>query len=594
MIYIVFITLALQSFVEAQFSSPWHYECKNNRCKKSELTPEVISPRSLEACQLLCGTGSLLPIPTGDVSLGNSLGVINRRKIKLTHLSHPESKIGQLLKVKVHALRRNVNKLGRNVNRLEQNEGCSLQIRIRGLSDNRTTLRLDTKESYSLKIHQYKSSSIQVIIKGQSYFGVRNGLETLSQLIVFNELTNQFQVASNVSILDAPMYPYRGILLDTSRNFISKATILRTIEAMGMSKLNSFHWHLSDSQSFPYISRTWPNMSRYGAYSPKKTYSSEDIKEIVDFGIHHGVRVVPELDAPGHVGEGWQWAGEDTLSCFRAQPWTKFCQEPPCGQLNPVSDKVYVLLDGLYQDLLEDFRPEIFHMGGDEVKTSCWASSESIRTWMTNQDWSLDDAGFMKLWMYFQQLAFKKLNSGEKKIKKAVLWTSSLTDEEYLKFLDPKKYIIQIWTDIYDSTIRRLLENDFQVIFSNYDALYLDCGVEAWIGEGSNWCSPYKGWKKIYNNSPLNIARHHGVENKTHLILGGEAALWTEQTDSVSVDPRLWPRSAALAERLWAEPETSWRNFEQRMLFHRERLVKRGIRADSLEPEWCRINQGLC
>ncbi|KAG8034219.1 hypothetical protein G9C98_001304 [Cotesia typhae] len=344
-------------------------------------------------------------------------------------------------------------------------------------------------------------------------------------MIVFNELTNQFQVASNVSILDAPMYPYRGILLDTSRNFISKATILRTIEAMGMSKLNSFHWHLSDSQSFPYISRTWPNMSRYGAYSPKKTYSSEDIKEIVDFGIHHGVRVVPELDAPGHVGEGWQWAGEDTLSCFRAQPWTKFCQEPPCGQLNPVSDKVYVLLDGLYQDLLEDFRPEIFHMGGDEVKTSCWASSESIRTWMTNQDWSLDDAGFMKLWMYFQQLAFKKLNSGEKKIKKAVLWTSSLTDEEYLKFLDPKKYIIQIWTDIYDS---------------------------------------------------------------------GEAALWTEQTDSVSVDPRLWPRSAALAERLWAEPETSWRNFEQRMLFHRERLVKRGIRADSLEPEWCRINQGLC
>ncbi|KAH0552731.1 hypothetical protein KQX54_014551 [Cotesia glomerata] len=180
---------------------------------------------------------------------------------------------------------------------------------------------------------------------------------------------------------------------------------------------------------------------------------------------------------------------------------------------------------------------------------------------MTNRGWSLDDNGFMKLWMYFQELAFEKLNSGDEKIEKAVLWTSSLTDEEYLKFLDPEKYIIQIWTDIYDSTIRRLLENDFQVIISNYDALYLDCGVEAWIGEGSNWCSPYKGWKKIYNNSPLNIARHHGVENKTHLILGGEAALWTEQTDSTSVDPRLWPRSAALAERLWAEPETSWRSF---------------------------------
>lgn len=152
------------------------------------------------------------------------------------------------------------------------------------------------------------------------------------------------------------------------------------------------------------------------------------------------------------------------------------------------------------------------------------------------------------------------------------------------------------------------------------------------MGEGNNWCSPYKGWQKAYDNSPLEIVKNQGYGYKKHLILGkstfqtkrhllslssvwiseskfclvivvrslyiifvgGEAALWTEQADSTSIDSRLWPRSAAMAERLWTEPSFKWYHAEQRMLRHRERLVEQGINADSLEPEWCLQNQGSC
>ncbi|KAG8035909.1 hypothetical protein G9C98_003035 [Cotesia typhae] len=552
------IFFILQTWVQGQvYNSPWHFKCVNGRCNKYEITPEVRSPKSLEVCQLLCGdAGGLWPRPTGPYSLSTSIEIMNPEIIRL-RLANSTSKGGILLLRKVKNLMLNFQKLGVKSTTFNK---VGLNITITGLKNyDDTALTLNTNESYTLNIQQKNSSSIPVTIRGETYFGVRNALETLSQLIAFNYLTKEYQMLTNVSITDAPVYPYRGILLDTSRNYINKKTILKTLEAMGMSKLNTFHRHITDSPSFAYESRTWPNMSRYGAYSPEKVYTADDVKEIVEAGIYHGVRVIPELDAPAHVGEGWQWVGNDSVVCFRAKPYYRYCAGPPCGNLNPTSEKVYEVLQGLYKDMLEDFKPDIFHMDGDETRA-------------------------------YEQL---QIANGGKDIK-AVLWTSTLTDQNYLRHLDPQKYIIQIWTDVKDKTIKRLLDNKFQVIFSNYDALYLDCGFGAWIGAGNGWCSPYKTWQKIYDNSPLRIARSQGVTSKKHLILGGEAALWTEIAGSSSVDNRLWPRSAAMAERLWAEPGSNWKAAEQRLILHRERLVKRGILADTTEPEWCQQNQGHC
>lgn len=127
--------------------------------------------------------------------------------------------------------------------------------------------------------------------------------------------------------------------------------------------------------------------------------------------------------------------------------------------------------------MLRDFNPDYFHMGGDEVNINCWNSSDIIKNWMIEKGWDLSEASFYKLWDYFQLRAYQKLTKANNgKEMNAVLWTSGLTNKDTLKYLDPKKYIIQIWTTAFDSTISRLIKNNYRVIFSNYDALYLDCG----------------------------------------------------------------------------------------------------------------------
>lgn len=89
--------------------------------------------------------------------------------------------------------------------------------------------------------------------------------------------------------------------------------IKRTIDAMSGSKLNTFHWHITDSQSFPFVMDSLPKMKEYGAYSQKKVYTTSDIQEVVEYARVRGIRVLPEFDAPAHVGYGWQWGPSENL-----------------------------------------------------------------------------------------------------------------------------------------------------------------------------------------------------------------------------------------------------------------------------------------
>ncbi|XP_003707555.1 beta-hexosaminidase 1 [Megachile rotundata] len=593
LIIVYFVEIGSSASVENSYRSPWHYKCEGGLCKK-ELIRNETSPVPLEVCELFCdASSSLWPKPTGHLSLSRNMVHLDPEKISLSD-APSGTRVGYLLETNINLLRQKAKNVA---GRLTESGGTGMLVRLMGLVESDPVkLTLSTDESYTLNVIQANNTWLETTITAKSYFGARHALETLSQMIVFDEYRDQIQIPKEISITDGPTYPYRGLLLDTSRNFIAKSKILETIDGMAMSKLNTLHWHIVDSQSFPYVSRTWPKFSTYGCYSADKIYEEKDIREIVEYGIVRGVRVLPEFDAPAHVGEGWQWAGNDTIVCFKAEPWKSYCVEPPCGQLNPTSDKVYELLEGIYRDMLRDFQPDLFHMGGDEVNLNCWNSSVVIRKWMQEvKGWDLTERSFYMLWDYFQERASEKLRlANEGTDIPIVLWTSGLTNQQNIHRLDPDKYIVQIWTSKDDPTVATLLRNNFRVIFSNYDALYLDCGFSAWIGEGNNWCSPYKGWQIIYDNSPSKIIRSQRFENKRHLVLGGEAALWTEQADSVSLDSKLWPRSAALAERLWAEPNSTWIHAEHRMLRHRERFVRRGIAANALQPEWCTQNQGHC
>lgn len=149
------------------------------------------------------------------------------------------------------------------------------------------------------------------------------------------------------------------------------------------------------------------------------------------------------MDAPAHVGEGWQ--DTDLLTCFNIQPWQNFCYEPPCGQFNPTKDVLYDILDDIYREMNEMFNyPDFFHMGGDEVHFKCWENSTSLTDWMTSVGWNLDDDGYMQLWSYFQNKALERLDKWARTDTNIILFTSTLTEPEYLHYLDNKRYVIQV------------------------------------------------------------------------------------------------------------------------------------------------------
>lgn len=216
--------------------------------------------------------------------------------------------------------------------------------------------------------------------------------------------------------------------------------------------------------------------------------------------------------------------------------------------MDPSKDEVYKVLGDIYKEVVEYFDfPEIMHMGNDEVFIECWNSSASLRNWMIEKGWGLEKKDFMNLWGYFLTNAVKSLDDVHQKKVPIVLWTSTLTQEPQAStYLDKNRHIIQIWTKGDDPEVQILLEKGFNLIISNYDALYFDCGFGSWVKDGNNWCSPYNPWQKVYDNRMENIAG-----NNINQIHGAEAALWTEQVDEFSIDARLWPRASALAERLW-------------------------------------------
>lgn len=219
-------------------------------------------------------------------------------------------------------------------------------------------------------------------------------------------------------------------------------------------------------------------------------------------------------------------------------------------------------------------------MGGDEVALKCWKSSETVTDWLSSLFGpNLTDNDFHQAWQYFQHEALKSLDRAYNNTNPAIiLWSSALTDPQNISgTLDPSRYVIQTWVPENETLPQELIDLGYRVIVSNKDAWYLDWGF---------WgTTKYSNWKRVYE------ARLPDAS------LGGEVALWTELIDEYSMDSLLWPRSAALAERLWSNPptqdKTNWA--EGRLLHWRKRVINvQGINAAAITPEWCELNESEC
>lgn len=259
-------------------------------------------------CRLMCGKyGGLWPRPTVACNLEKSTIDINVNQIRFEYPDDDENR--DFYDQITFLFLKNLNdECGTMCNMPSENE---MFVRL-SVNNPSLALNAETNESYQLNISSTSEYKVIANINAETPFGLRHGLETLSQLATKVLDSNDrigLVVVSNAFISDKPAYQHRGLLLDSARHFIPKTTILKILDGMSINKMNVFHWHITDSQSMPFELKSRPELTRLGAYSPDKIYTADDIKRIVRFAKARGVRVIPEFDTPAHVGEGWQNTG---------------------------------------------------------------------------------------------------------------------------------------------------------------------------------------------------------------------------------------------------------------------------------------------
>lgn len=169
------------------------------------------------------------------------------------------------------------------------------QVEVKVENDSEDYPQLETDESYTLSIPESDNiteDNQKIVITAKTIYGALRGLESLSQLVIYDfDEDSYFITSTPIYIEDSPRYPHRGMLLDTSRHFQSIAFLENTIDALSYAKYNVLHWHVVDTQSFPFESITYPNLWK-GAYSANERYSHEDIVNLVEYGRARGVKIM--------------------------------------------------------------------------------------------------------------------------------------------------------------------------------------------------------------------------------------------------------------------------------------------------------------
>ncbi|MBM3073237.1 beta-N-acetylhexosaminidase [Lelliottia sp. RWM.1] len=303
----------------------------------------------------------------------------------------------------------------------------------------------DSDESYTLTVN-----ASGVNIAANTRFGALRGMETLLQLIQ-NGTENTF--IPWVTIDDSPRFPWRGLLLDSARHFIPPDDIKRQIDGMAAAKLNVLHWHLTDDQGWRFASKRYPKLTQLA--SDGLFYTPDQMREIVRYATARGIRVVPEIDMPGHAS-AIAVAYPELMSA--PGPYE---MERHWGVLKPVLDPTkeatYAFAEAMVTELTAIFPDPYLHIGGDEVDDTQWKNNAAIQTFM--RDNSLTDSHALQA--YFNRKLETIL---EKHHRRMVGW-----DEIFHPDL-PKSILIQSWQG--QDALGQVAEKGYKGILST--GFYLD------------------------------------------------------------------------------------------------------------------------
>lgn len=366
---------------------------------------------------------------------------------------------------------------------------------------------LDEDESYSLTVNGSTAE-----IDAANDLGAMHGLETLIQLV---QPGGSGYFIPAVTIHDTPRFRWRGLLVDCGRHFEPVSVIERTLDGMAAVKLNVFHWHLTEDQGFRIESRIYPALTAKG--SDGLFYTQQDAREIVAYARERGIRVVPEFEMPGH-STAWLVAypelssGTPPAEIRRAFGVSDYA-------IDPSREATYVFIDRFLTEMSAIFPDAYIHIGGDETPAPDWKTNPRILVFMKEHGLKDNDA----LQAYFNTRVLRII---------ARLHRHMIGWDEVLTPGLPKDVVVQSWR--------------------GEDSLFKG----AKLGYAGVLSAPYYlgGMKTAgvhYLADPLPSSSNLTPDERK-LILGGEVCAWGEHINSRTIDSRIWPRTAAIAERFWS------------------------------------------
>ncbi len=372
--------------------------------------------------------------------------------------------------------------------------------------------KLGDDESYNLEISETRAK-----LTAPTTVGAMRGLETFLQLLEGDSGGFYFPA---VSISDKPRFPWRGLMIDSARHFQPIEVIKRNLDAMAAVKLNVLHWHLTEDQGFRVESKKFPELHQMG--SDGNFYTQDEIRDIIKYAADRGIRVMPEFDMPGHA-TAWLVSHPEIGS---APGPFKIERQPGIFDptLDPTNEKTYKLLEVFFAEMSALFPDAYMHIGGDENEGKQWDANPRIQAFMKQNGIKDNHA----LQTYFNKRLLKFLQKGGKIM---MGW-----DEIFQPDL-PKNVVIHSWRG--QKALAEAAKQGFTGVLSN--GYYIDLLFPA---------------SQHYTVDPLPADTTLTAEEQKR-ILGGEATMWSEWVSSETIDSRIWPRTAAIAERFWSPREVN-------------------------------------
>ncbi len=445
----------------------------------------------------------LMPIPA-SVESGDGLPLGITKSFSVAFAGHTDDRLKAAAGRMIERLQRQtVLELSRSTS--GDPAAASLVIDCKGPGS--AVPKLGEDESYTLTV-----TASRAVLAAPTVTGALRGIETFLQLVQGNRYG--FFV-SPVVIKDSPRFPWRGLMIDVARHFQPIPVIKRNLDAMAAVKMNVFHWHLTEDQGFRVESKKFPRLHTLG--SDGNFFTQEEVKEIIAYAAERGIRVVPEFDMPGHA-TAWL-VGHPELG---SAPGPYEIERQPGifePALDPTNEEVYKLLDVFLGEMAALFPDAYMHIGGDENEGKQWDRNPEIQAFMQKN--GIKDNHALQAYFNKRVLAILKKHG-----KIMMGW-----DEIFVPEL-PKDVVIHSWRG--QEALAAAAQKGHLGVLSN--GYYIDLIQPA---------SDHYLVDPVPSDSPL-------TADEKKRVLGGEATMWSEWVSPETIDSRIWPRTAAIAERLWS------------------------------------------